>query len=347
MWMIGAPFLWSARRFRSLAVWFVVFAQRARAQLRLGDHSTRRRDPRPRPRSVPRVDLRERTARSSSTVLAAVVSSETPPGTPRRTVTTPTQISPADIEQTVSLLHDLGGLLVIDLSGAVSPPLAHCEMIATAWPSGTATSTPTRLAILVKFAHWALLRTLLAPDIERLAGKGVEARLCYEEQRWEEWLREGRIVHDVGRVLNTLSELVERQRAEGTRQIQLPHWKILLATAAALQDGSSPDELCELTRIALGCGANKEALDFADEVLRCVPKGSVLECRALRLLGVALLRQGFLSGVHALEDALHLATIAGASLEAAEARNELRQYPGEHAERRTGLRDRLAENPLN
>ncbi|MGH2907020.1 MAG: tetratricopeptide repeat protein [Solirubrobacterales bacterium] len=275
--------------------------------------------------------------------------------------------SPTELEQALLLLHDLRGLLVLDLTMAQSAPFEHCKVIATSWPSGPSPPTPhTRLAILVRFEHWALLRPLLTTELALLATKGVEAVVCYEELRWQEWFLTGEIVHDVERVLHTLRALVERPRNEGTDPLPLSHWKIVLATAASLLDGSSPEALCELTRIALDCGANAEALEFANEAGRVADKGSVLECRALRLLGMAMMRQGLASGAQAVEDALNLAVAMGAKLEAAEALNELGLHdlqrgkrhaaefrlqaavalcPSEHAELWTALRDGLAQNP--
>jgi len=366
MWVTSAPF-WPARWFGSLLAWFVANSRRAHARLRRGGLGVRRHDARALSRSGSGVELREQTVRSRPTALAlaAVVSSETPAGAPRETAT----ISPNDIEQTVALLHDLRGLLVLDLTQVSSPPLEHCRVLATSWPSDPAAPTHRRrLVILVKFEHWVLLRTVLTAELELLATKGVEALLCYEEQHWDDWCLEGRIVHNVERVLRTLSALVERQRSESTGALPASHWKILLATTASILDGSSPDELCELTRIALGCGANEEALDLANEAVRYARKGSLLACRALRLLGVAMMRQGLGSGAHALRDALDLAVAIGANLEAAAVLNELGLHylsrgerdeaesqlqaavalcPDEHAELWAPLRNGLAENPPN
>jgi len=247
----------------------------------------------------------------------AVVSSERLAGTPT-TVTVPGRVSLADIEQTLSVLHAMRGLIVIDLSTALSAPLEHCKIVATSWPSGhPAPSAPhTRLAILVRFEHWALIRNLVIHELELLATKGVEAILCCEEQRWDQWFTEGRIVHDVERVLRTLSALVERQPAGPSCR-----WRILLEAAASLLDGSPPDALCELARIGLACGSIDEALHFANEAIRVAPGGSVLECRALRLLGAAMIKRDWRVGVSAIEDALGMAIRMAA--EATDARREL------------------------
>jgi hypothetical protein len=238
---------------------------------------------------------------------------------PTRTALLPARSNQADIEQAVSLLQDAGGLLVLDLCEAASPPLESCMAIARIWPAGGGTVLHTRLAILVKFEHWALMRTLLTTELALLDAKGVQALLCYEEQPWETWFLRGRIDHDVARVLPTLRGLVERR----SNPIPALQWKLLLTTAASFLDGPRPGVLCELTRIALDCGANQEALDFANEAVVRARKESVLACRALRLLGVAMLRQGLGSGAHAIEDAFKAALAIGATAEAAEALNEL------------------------
>jgi len=169
----------------------------------------------------------------------------------------------------------------------------------------------------------------------------------------------------VERVLGTLGALLQRQQSQGSDAIPPSEWNILLDTAASLLDGSPPAGLCELTRIALGCGAHEMALDLAKRALRVVDRESVLECRALRLLGAAMLRSGIASGAGAIQDALTLAITQGANLEAAEALNELGLHElrlGERAaaesrlraavalcpsgaELWTPLRDRLAQSP--
>lgn len=385
MWATSAPVLWPVRWCRSLVVWLVALARRVRPSLPRSEPRERGADVHLRRQSLPCVELRTRSARSRPTArlrptalaarsrptalaTAALVSSEAPA---RRTSTAPVPvpISPSDIEQTLALLADLGGLLVLDLSGTPSPPLEHCKVIATSWPSPSVQPPHTRLAIVMKFEHWALLRTVLADELALLKTKGVDAILFYEEQRWDEWFLQGKIVHDVSRVLRTLGALDESRQVEGRGALPASHWKILLATAASLLEGSPPDLLCELTRIALSCGANEEALDFANEAASSAPRGSVYECRALRLLGVVMMRQGLLrAGPHAIEDALDLAISIGANVEAAEAMNQLGLYelargerdaaesrlraaialcPSEHAELWVALRDGLAESRMN
>lgn len=375
MWVTGLPFFWPLRLFSSLAVWLMGVARRTRTRLLRGrvrrdEVCEHKRDARPQHRREPRAELRGYAAHPRPTALAvtAVVSSETPVDTPRA-VARGKASSPAELEQTLSLLHGLGGLLVLDLTAARSAPLEHCRVTATSWPSSSAPVTPhTRLAILVRFEHWALLRPLVTEELALLATKGVEALLCYDEQRWDEWFLAGAVVHDVERVVRTLSALAEHQESQGTDSLAPSHWRIVLVTAASLLDGPHPETLCELARIALACGANEQALEFANEAVRVANKGSVLECRALRLVGVAMMRHGLGSGAQALEDALDLAVSMGATREAAAALNDLGLHelkcgerhaaesrlraavalcPSEHAELWTALRDGLTQNPPN
>lgn len=371
MWVVGPVPFGLARWLGSLVVWFVAVARRARARVRrcrepgvvVGE---RERHAAPRDRDGAD-DLCEGAARRRPRVLVVdtVVSSEAI-GTPK-IVTMPAQVGPADIDRALSLLHEPRGLWVLNLSAAPSAPFEHCKVIATSWPSRPATSTPyTRLAILVRFEHWAIMRGLIIAELALLATKGVEAVLCYEEQRWDQWFLAGAIVHDVPRVLRTLSALVERQRTHDTDALTPSHWRFVLAAAESLLDGSAPEARCELAGIALACGANEQALDLANEAVRVALKGSVLECRALRLVGVAMMRQGLSSGAHALQDALDLAVSLGATREAAAALNDLGLHElkrgerhaaqsrleaavalSEHAELWTALRDDLAQNPPN
>ena len=373
MWIVSPLAFGLARWLGSLIVWFAAVARRGCARMqrcREPRAVLRERERRAAPRDRDRRDDRcEGAARPRPTVLAvaAMVSSEAI-DTPR-IVTVPAQVGPTDIELALSLLHEPRGVWVLNLSAAPSAPFEHCKVVAASWPSRPATRTPyTRLAILVKFEHWAIMRGLITAELALLATKGVEALLCYEEQRWDQWFLAGAIVHDVPRVLSTLSVLVERQRAHGTDALTPSHWRFVLAAAVSLLDGSPPETLCELARIAFACGANEQALDFANEAVRVAPKASVLECRALRLVGVAMMRQGLSSGVQALEDALDLAVSLGATREAAAALNDLGLHelkrgerhaaesrlqaavalcPSEYAELWTALRDVLAQTPPN
>lgn len=318
MWITGTSTLWPAAWFRSLVTWVITLARSASAQLRRTKH--RRREHAPQLRSSSKPALREHVATSASAQAVMPTAPQAPLGMPTRTAALPAHFNEADIEQAVSLLQAAGGLLVLDLCEATYPPLERCTAIASTWPSERVTSTPhTRLAILVKFEHWVLMRSLLASELALLATKGVQAVLCYEEQSWDAWFLRGQIVHDVARVLPTLRGLVERQ----SNPVPPSHWRLLLTTAASFLDGSQPGALCELARIALDCGANQEALDFANEAAEWANQRSVLECRALRLLGVAMMRQGLGSGAHAIEDAFNLALDIGATTEAAEALQEL------------------------
>jgi hypothetical protein len=377
MWVTGPPLFRPVHWFGVLVVWFLGLTRRARARLR------RRRESltmfRERTCNAAPCHLSGRDAalskrarrRPTALAVAAVVSSETAACNPRtpRTMAVGDRNSPTELEQALSLLHDLRGLLVLDLTAARSAPLEHCRVIATSWPSGTAPPTPhTRLAILVRFEHWALLQPLVTEEFALLATKGVEALLCCEEQRWDEWFLAGAVVHDIERVVRTLSALAEHQESQGTDSLTPSHWRIVLTTAASLLDGPHPETLCELARVALACRANEQALEFANEAVRVANKGSVLECRALRLVGAAMMRQGLGSGAQALEDALDLAVSMGATHEAAAALNDLGLHelkcgarhaaesrlraamalcPSEHAELWTALRDCLAQNPPN
>jgi hypothetical protein len=154
----------------------------------------------------------------------------------------------------------------------------------------------------------------------RLAQKGVVAHMFYHEQTWGtgllSWFADGPVIHNVAGVVESLRT---RWQPSAAAPLVLAALSELLFAHA--REDEAPELFTEVARIALWCGDPEQATTFARETLRRVGDApSVLRCKALRTLGVALVSQGQTTeGLFILDDAIAAAALIGAPVEGASA----------------------------
>lgn len=180
-----------------------------------------------------------------------------------------------------------------------------------------------RLGVVLRFDHWALLRDIGDAHLSSLRARGVDARLFYEEQARTDliggWFASGVCEHHPEGILQTL------RRAQPA-----PLSPVVLEAAAAviydsLERGASVSLLIELARVAFASGATIKALSFAREALvRLGPAVTVERFRALRVLGLATMREGMAAAAaYILDGAVLLAVELDAIEEAADLLRQL------------------------
>lgn len=238
-----------------------------------------------------------------------------PPTTPEGVPPLRVLVSTASALESVWMFRELAGQpVLLDVSAASHVGLPFLRSLSASWPRQY--GNVTRLGIRMTFERWARLRITGLPYLDQLAAKGVEAALFYDQQRFANWFAGERIVHDAERVIDHL------QNATYDPGV----WPRLLEAAAAVIVHQPRKQWAalygDLAEISLVRGVPKSAVGFANEALQLLlgRDPSPLECRSLRLLGEALYAVGEdRNAVHALKEAVSVATDAGCMFEAGRA----------------------------
>ena len=243
-------------------------------------------------------------------------------------------------------LQAAGDALVLNLCSAMVVLPSFFVLLASSWKMNPASRTPVRLAIRLTFDQWSGLRNMVAEPLAILGAKGVTARLFYEEQDHLPWFQGLKVPHSPEAVIRKL----------GTRPNQSPRWPELLESVATLfyenrSHAPSAEPLTALAEIALSHGAHDKAIAFADEALLHMPDVQTpLRCRALRILGSAMLKQGWTNpGLAVLQDSASMSGDAAVDRERAHALHELGLHALRHAnyaEAEARLRDAVDLLPL-
>jgi hypothetical protein len=200
------------------------------------------------------------------------------------------------------------GVKILDVTAASADAVGvdFFEELARAWcaPVGCVP----RVAVVLPFDRWTLLRETVAPCSVALARMGTELVLFYQEQgslALAQWLTDGGIRHDVERAVRSLLHDSWTPRAA---------WPQVVAAAADLVRREAPPEhiprlLACLSAIALGCGDPQIAEPLAhDALVRAGAKSSAPRALALRTLGSIRIAQGRgEEGIHVLELAVETA----------------------------------------
>jgi hypothetical protein len=186
--------------------------------------------------------------------------------------------------------------VLIDLTQVRRVDAALFEALAIGWSSQRVEKVGAR----VSFEQWARLYRGIAPHQRCLERKGVRFMLFYDAQDFGAWYRHDRVVHDPEAVIQRLGVVSELSM----------RWPALLDAAASLLDGygahARAEALVKLSQLALNCGVDRKALDFAHDALcheNALP--AKLECRARRIMGEALLHlDQYEHGIRCIENAI-------------------------------------------
>ncbi|MEO7733981.1 MAG: hypothetical protein ABIY55_23660, partial [Kofleriaceae bacterium] len=208
------------------------------------------------------------------------------------------------------------GPKLLDLSAARSIRLDLFTALASRWTPNP--ELVPRLAIVLRFEHWAVLRETASFQLAPLHARGVEAAIFYREQtladRLLPWFERGEATHNVAAVLCTLR-----------RWQPSPLSPVVLEAVAALVNeavagGAPASYIVELASISLASGANVQSLRFAREALMQLGEvASVQRFEALRVLGLALMSEGKVVGATGILDgAIAMAISIGAMEDAAD-----------------------------
>lgn len=164
------------------------------------------------------------------------------------------------------------------------------ERLALAWTATT--DTVPRLAIVLSFERWVMLRDTALTALQPLVGRGLRVEVFYAEQASAgylgEWFTGDWIVHDVRAAIATLAK----------RGRPVASWKIVIDALARLARSHAPAHelparLTEIAALALTSGGAVEAETLAREALLYLPESSSpTRSQVLRELGTALLCQG-------------------------------------------------------
>jgi tetratricopeptide (TPR) repeat protein len=214
---------------------------------------------------------------------------------------------------------------LLDLTAARMLSADVFEQLARAW-TAPADAVP-RLAILVTFERWVMLRTAAVAALQPVARRGIQVEVFYTEQAWSGqlpvWFVHGQVVHNVRAAIMTL---VARWHPSAT-------WPAVIDTLAQMvRDHVYADErpalLTEVAALALSAGGAEQAAALAREALAYLrPVPSATRSQALRELGAALLSQGqTAAGLTFLDQAIEIASAARASTIGASALCQRGQY---------------------
>ncbi len=209
---------------------------------------------------------------------------------PFTTVRVAPEFSPRDYPATFAALQAPTGSKLLDLVPARLLCADLFDELAGAWAAGR--ETVPRLAILLSFERWVMLREAALAQLQPLAARGVRVELFYAEQSsagyLDEWFTRGLITHDVLAVVVALSK---RHPSAANRKAVIDALAWLARAHAPAHD--LPALLTEIAALSMTCGGAVEAEALTREALRYVPElPSAMRGQLLRELGAALLCQG-------------------------------------------------------
>lgn len=212
------------------------------------------------------------------------------PRAPRfSTVRVTSDFSPREYTDTFRALQIPPAGKVLDLVPAHLLCADVFERLGAAWTAESG-AVP-RLAILLSFERWVMLRDAALASLQPLAARGVRVEVFYAEQAaagfLADWFGHGRILHNVRGVIATLTR----------RWYPSPSWRTVIDTLGRLvractPAGELPAVLTQIAALALSCGGAVEAAALAREALLHLPESaSATRSQALRMLGTALICQ--------------------------------------------------------
>jgi hypothetical protein len=228
-----------------------------------------------------------RSGRVGSVTVSVLDGFAGPVGAAVHVVAAPRDFGPRDHGLAITLLQALPGSKVLDLRQVDTISSELFRSLAKSWRASS--DNVPRLAIVVAFDHWAIFRSVVAGCFRDRAG--VIAELFYEQQAVSlgRWFSRGEVMHHPAAVVHAL-----------------------------LRDHASPGEAPRLftdtAHVALTCRSADRAERLAREALRLLGGiSSAARCRALRVLGVALVAKGEITtGLMLLEDVITMASGLGA-----------------------------------
>lgn len=154
--------------------------------------------------------------------------------------------------RTFAALQAAPGAKVLDLSAARRLSLELFDRLASAWV--VPCDRVGKLAIVVSFEHWVLLRASAVEALRPIAALGTAVELFYEEQAWggqiRTWLTTGAFVHNVGAAIATLT----------MNWRPSPSWPLVIDALThlvriSLGADAIPIQLVEIAGLALSCGS--------------------------------------------------------------------------------------------
>ena len=197
--------------------------------------------------------------------------------------------SPGDYPEAFATLQLPSPGKVLDLVPARLLCADVFERLAAAW-TAVPEAVP-RLAIVLSFERWVLLRNVALASLQPLAVRGVRFEVFYAEQasagHVAEWFAHDRFVHNLRAAIATLGAVWQPSA----------NWPLVIDTLAGLSRaytpaGELPDLLTRIAALALSCGGAVEAATLAGEALLYLPESaSATRSQALRELGTALICQ--------------------------------------------------------
>lgn len=166
-----------------------------------------------------------------------------------------------------------------------------------------------RVAIVMSFERWVLLRDAALAALQPLNERGIGVEVFYAEQAGylDSWFTYGQVVHNVPPVIATLAACWQ----------PAPSWPTVIDALARLVRAYTaaaelPVLLTDVAALALSCGGADQAAMLAREALYYsseVPSST--RSKALRELGAAMLAQGHtVAGLNLLDQAIEMAVTA-------------------------------------
>ncbi len=197
--------------------------------------------------------------------------------------------TPRDYAVTFAELQQSPSSKLLDLASVRLLCADVFERLAGAW-TATRDAVP-RLAILLSFERWVMLRDTALAALQPLVARGVRVEVFYAEQAstgyLAEWFTRGWVVHNVQAAIATLS----------ARWYPAASWPMVIAALVRLVRAYAPAPelpalLTQIAALALSCGGAVEAEMLAREALYYLPETpSATRSQALRELGTALICQ--------------------------------------------------------